>query len=986
MTTRDLALSAERAARNQERFDMIAYSLFWSWNIVFLAFMFLGFAPQVLPEVITSVQHGLVPAAYLAYAIILVLVPVTAVILGLTLLRRSPRKLFAFGYVVEGPLMLILAIRFFVIREATLGIDLIVFTALIGMAAFVWQLLDREIDRRGPVLSALRLAGLTLMLAAALYASVWILFYAIPLAAEALRWVGSTVMHFGSFLRNLRMDLRSMVLNGWRWVPFTVLGFILVIYTGSLFVVEPIAVPLLAVRAWLRSLRVFIERGGGKLAVALPAGIFVLLAVVFTAASRQPQRQAFALLAQRPADQEQAQALLQKENQIRKGLVNAYLAPFRYLSSVGEVVHVRDLYRSSLNMPDAQALRVEQMYEGVLRPVLYTPAHTSEQGRPETFQALQVEPQQAADLYEQFFDESIVEGERATVMRAVRSTWQGDQALAAVRAIDEREIHLNQQEVTIQEHGDWADVELYEVYQNQTGERQEVVYYFNLPETAVVTGLWLNDKPDRASRFEYRVAPRGAAQAVYRNEVRERRDPALIEQIGPRQYRLRVYPVEPQFLQSDSQSRRAVFQEGPQVYMWLTYRVLAQDNAWPLPQLSDKRNVYWDSATVRIINRQTTQADESAWLPPSAPASSPVQPAPHRVDFPGGMSVLASPDAGEAAPALPDGLDVAVILDRSRSMASRADDVASSLRQLESVTASGGRVDLYLTASPYRGEEPSLRRLEDVDPDGIVYYGGQNAAELLAQFQQVRSEQRADESYDAILVLTDGSGYGLGESDLPVEDPGAPVWVVHLGGALPAGYDDPTLDAINASGGGVTGSLDEALTRLAVSLDGGKTADGAMVDVVDGYKWVTLPTSAANALGTQESAADGFASVSARRLILAEMHAQRGQISQPETLDVLHKIAVENSIVTPLSSMIVLVNFEQEQLLNNFEQSDDRFQREHEDVGETAQQPFSVTGVPEPEEWLLILLSAGMLAWYAYRQKLAGATLSSIALPGFRRR
>ena len=43
----------------------------------------------------------------------------------------------------------------------------------------------------------------------------------------------------------------------------------------------------------------------------------------------------------------------------------------------------------------------------------------------------------------------------------------------------------------------------------------------------------------------------------------------------------------------------------------------------------------------------------------------------------------------------------------------------------------------------------------------------------------------------------------------------------------------------------------------------------------------------------------------------------------------------------------------------------DRFVREVEEVGETApQSPFSVTGVPEPEEWLLLALAAAMLVWY----------------------
>ncbi len=112
-------------------------------------------------------------------------------------------------------------------------------------------------------------------------------------------------------------------------------------------------------------------------------------------------------------------------------------------------------------------------------------------------------------------------------------------------------------------------------------------------------------------------------------------------------------------------------------------------------------------------------------------------------------------------------------------------------------------------------------------------------------------------------------------------------------------------------------------------------------------------------------AGDDFVAIAGRRLILATIHRHRGTLGQLDTLDRLHAIAIEHSIVTPYSSMIVLVNERQEQLLDQLEARGDRFQREHEEVGETVpESPFSVTGVPEPEEWLLLALVAVMLIWY----------------------
>ncbi len=73
--------------------DILAYGLFWSWNIIFLAFMVLGFAPRLLPDLLLEVRSGTIPANYLVYALVLSVIPLLAVILGLTVLRRAPGRL-----------------------------------------------------------------------------------------------------------------------------------------------------------------------------------------------------------------------------------------------------------------------------------------------------------------------------------------------------------------------------------------------------------------------------------------------------------------------------------------------------------------------------------------------------------------------------------------------------------------------------------------------------------------------------------------------------------------------------------------------------------------------------------------------------------------------------------------------------------------------------------------------------------------------------
>jgi putative PEP-CTERM system integral membrane protein len=950
------------------------YGLFWSWNLIFLTFMAFGFAPNVLPEMLVAVQTQVVPPSFLIYALILTLIPAIAVLLGLTVLRKEPGRLFLLGYGVEGPLMLMLAIRFFVVREMTPGVALLLSIAGLGMATLLWQILDRKIDSRGPLLTRLRVLGLTLLLFTSIYAAIWIAFYAVPLSAHALRTLGEIVRDLPSFWQEVWMSLVNLFTNEWRWIPFIFLGLSLFFYSATLFVLMPIAVPWLSLRAWWSGMcalvaKAQVPRLGWLVAGATTVVTLTICVSLFALTNQQPQGRAFALLETPPATLAEAQVLVEQEDAIRAGLLNAYLAPQRYVSAVGEVIHVRQMFAATLNLPEEQTRQIQQLYEVVASPILYQPVKAemvdaSSDNRSNNL-VIRNEQIEAARRYAEFFDQPIQKGEHEAVVRAVRSTWSVEQAEAGWLAVDDREVHLARQEVTISEHGDWAEGELYEVYQNKTGQRQEVVYYFSLPESAVVTGVWLGDSPDRDQRFVYRVSPRGAAQAMYRNEVQRQIDPALVEQIGPRQYRLRIFPIEPLRTEWEAASGRTRISEGPALHLWLTWRVFAQEGGWPLPRLAEKRNIYWDADSVRLVNGEAMAARADEWVPATVPATTLGEPVAHRFDFPGGDTVLARPVTAADLPAPAAGIHLAAVLDRSRSMASYAGDVAGALERLSQLAAAGATVDLYLTSSPYRGEEPALVELATVDPTGIFYYGGQNAAELLAQFDELRG----DRHYDAVVVLTDGSGYELGSDGVSVPVPDAPVWLVHLGGALPLGYDDATLDAIQASGGGVTGNLEDALVRLSFAVMGeNEQATGYAGDLVDGYLWSTIPTAElaqAEPDLAELASDDAFAALATRRLLLTELHRVRAQLDQLEALDQLHALAVEQSIVTPLSSMIVLVTPRQERMLDQLEARGDRFQREVEQVGDTLpENAFALTGVPEPEEWLLLALVAGMVVWF----------------------
>ncbi|MBE9045974.1 hypothetical protein IQ255_16445 [Pleurocapsales cyanobacterium LEGE 10410] len=93
-------------------------------------------------------------------------------------------------------------------------------------------------------------------------------------------------------------------------------------------------------------------------------------------------------------------------------------------------------------------------------------------------------------------------------------------------------------------------------------------------------------------------------------------------------------------------------------------------------------------------------------------------------------------------------------------------------------------------------------------------------------------------------------------------------------------------------------------------------------------------------------------------------------------LDAIHQVAKTHDIVTPYSSMIVLVNDRQREQLKAAEAANDRFEREVEDGVEQLEQPFNpfesaqVSGVPEPDVWILLgIVTLGL--WVVFQRQQA---------------
>ncbi|MGL5877526.1 MAG: TIGR02921 family PEP-CTERM protein, partial [Xenococcaceae cyanobacterium] len=707
--------------------------------------------------------------------------PTLCTIVGLVFLRKRPLELMRLFYGVEAPLFLLCLLRLFVLRELTPASNLILSTVFVCTIAFfsevVWGYSRSKVS-----LAWLQAIAHSLMLLVGLYEGLLLLFYAVPAAVVSL---------VGFFSFEWLKGLWSMVSQSpgifFSWLPLTLLFFGL---SCTLFLGMPSALTALYVHSAQRIYRAFSYQHGRKRALQVGLATISAWLVLFVSFYQQPQVEAFALLNKPAQTIEIRSKLVARSPAIRQGLVNAYLYPYRYLGTVKESNQIATIYRDVFSLPTSFNTTLQNTFNLLISPFLYRGSDS--------------DSNKAEKLYAQFFDTSIQKGEKEAVQHALKSTAIVDDAKAGVLNINQKKVWLKEQKVSVTERGNWADVELYEVYENQTFDVEEIFYSFSLPESAVITGIWLGDTDNLQRRFPFQITTRGAAQKVYNSQVRRERpvDPALLEQVGPRQYRLRAFPVPPKrrSWEINNGSDRPT-----QMHLWLTYKVLQQDGKWQLPKLLEKRNIFWTQKTQRFRNGKKINLAKENWLEASL-TSKQQQTQLQQVSLSEGYRVTAKPLEDRV---LPKNKKLAIVVDSSRSMETDRNELASSLNWLQKNVVSTNDLDIYLTASTGM-QSQRFDELSQFNLDCQVFYGTLQIPEMLKQFASLQG----DRQYDAILVVTDEGSYELADDkkDFPPID--APLWLVHLGSLSPA-YADTVLSAIDDSDGGVATEVSEVLQRMA---------------------------------------------------------------------------------------------------------------------------------------------------------------------------
>ena len=117
--------------------------------------------------------------------------------------------------------------------------------------------------------------------------------------------------------------------------------------------------------------------------------------------------------------------------------------------------------------------------------------------------------------------------------------WSAD-AAGTLRSQTGQPLEIVSQRVTVEIDHQVAQTRVIQVFRNPTNRMQEAVYLFPLPEGASVSDFVMETE---AARRRAVVVERQKAKQIYDGIVRQKRDPALLEQINRVTFKMSVYPV-----------------------------------------------------------------------------------------------------------------------------------------------------------------------------------------------------------------------------------------------------------------------------------------------------------------------------------------------------------------------------------------------------------------------------------------------------------
>lgn len=550
--------------------------------------------------------------------------------------------------------------------------------------------------------------------------------------------------------------------------------------------------------------------------------------------------------------------LISSETQIKQMLTDIYNAGGRYPIVKGQS-GLGNMYQNSLNIDENVANSIENLYEMVAFPFVYR-GPTNQGGN-------------LVSAYEEIFGKTFY------------PSYYGNAESKQVE-IDQRTV-----EIKTDYEGLIATVSITDEFNNLNNwSQQEVIYEFSLPNESVVTELKLGTNLE----FDGVIAPKGAAVKTYQTEVNRRKDPALLEQVGPRQYRLRVFPIP---------TTKEVLVSGKQKVKF-SYIVAADKNGFSLPvysKLTNLKNKNSNLILATMDGKDVTLNGDSKIVAEGKNVKDWGCNENNRLSlktkYDQFKAEIIAFGCKEIAQNI-TGKKIAILYDVSY-------DNKDSLWDKKLKDFVGSNKDLI------KNNQISYYRFNDKISQPKLIIGRQSLDEpvYFGKSDVDGSLKAIDQRYDTVIVLTGEKTIATSLKNIG-KDFTAQVYMVHKSEKIPS-YDQEFAYRIVRNGGQVVESIDEAFNHMANSSINNSNFTGKF------WRINSTGSNAFESIVTKND--DPFNYILAKGLL-------DKKVTEIGSIDVRYEFAKRNGMVTAYSSLIALVNDAQRQNLEINSQSNDKFE------------------------------------------------------------
>lgn len=909
---------------------LLARVIFLGYNAVFLVMTTVFFLGLLNKDFRTTLIKDLKDLGIYKVVLLLLvaLTPLATVIYAIKAkLGRQPGKLMRLFFLLEIPLISFAVIPLSMSQQTIAPIWFFSFVLL--LVPFVLYSLDTQPQGRSTARLVIFLGIHELVFLSIVYLTLLVIFY-IPII-------------LGSIAEYVFSDIILMIAKGGLGDLITsldvleVLGLLIILALGGfglLIVLGAITLPfLIDYTVWKRLhdvVRLLTSSLGKKRSYQLVVAVAAVYLVVMGVMSYQPDRGDVVKKLEEvksPQTFEERQAkvkdLAPKKDDVRKALLDAYEARQRY-PLLKDSQGLSEAYQAVFDLDAKLADYIQRAFLTAAYPFVY--------------QGEILDSREAAEHYEYVFGEPYKE--------------------AVARSQTEPAVLLVSRTVRSEtsENGLFATVTIEEEYENTTNRNQEVIYEFSLSPGAVITDLKLGPN------LEYQgiIAPKGAAQRTYERELLRSRDPALLEQTGPRQYRLRVFPIP-------GKNDRTTL-GGKNQKVAFTYVVPAQSEGYPFPDYSKKTNVSEGEAqrTTVINGRPLTTDEHTKFLSDPMLQLDLCDLSGVEVSIPVGSSVarLIPHNRNPQIPKTPpcasftpskqlydaSGLKIAIYYDLSHNHTTQALKETKELLERQVAFVRNNSLDLYLfndlVSQPIHIGPDTLPKLVEFESFG------QNRP-----FEALKS---LSSTYDVVVIFTGDYELLTTQDEFPTAAK-YPVYLIHPQAAIPPYHLEFTTQQIQ-SGGKVVESFAQAVNDYLLQRDLRSDPNKIPLDV-NAYWSIMLSAPSASSLLSTSMLVSPEATVSAapttsilprtpptiqvwptvptsqsnpasylvsRGYLEKMVDETSGDISTNFSfLDAANDFASRTRIISPFSSLLSLVNQRQ---LEELERQSRSYQRYRESV------------------------------------------------------